>query len=171
MLIYHPAYDVNHCLYRMLRILESSTHEEFSWELLRLLDFYTLFPHLLKAINPLPTSLRPFKKVIKEIHDSYEALPNAKRILFDLEGIQNAAILNLMAKDMIDIELFHKKTVRRTETPIPKTLKEAVENDALVNEVWFKFVVNELPLVTFFGDNGLKARNGLMEFRYDSSTE
>ena len=32
MLVYHPVYDVNHCLYRMLLVLEASAHEEFEWD-------------------------------------------------------------------------------------------------------------------------------------------
>jgi len=103
MLIYHPVYDVNHCLYRMLLILENSTQDDFDWDTLKLLDFYTLFPQLLKNIKPMPVSLRAFSKVIKQIPDAYEALPNAKRILFDLGNLQNTAMMNLLAKEFVDV--------------------------------------------------------------------
>ena len=167
MLIYHPAYDINHCLYRMLLIIESSIHEEFNWDLFRLMDFYMLFPHVMKEISPFPISLRSFKKIIHAIPDSYENMPNTKRILFDLESIQNAAILNLIAKDLLNVDLFRKKIVKRTKIHIPETLKSTIDSDVIIGQEWFRFIVNELPLVDFFGNNGLKSRNKLMEFRYD----
>ena len=99
MLVYHPIYDVNHCLYRMLLVLEASVHAEFQWDMFKLLNFYLLFPHLLKDIKPLPAELRSYKKIIEIIPDSYEEVPNAKRTLFDLNSLQNTAAMNLLAKN------------------------------------------------------------------------
>ena len=167
MLIYHPVYDVNHCLYRFLLILENSTHEDFDWDAIKLLDFYLLFPHMLKAIKPMPASLRAFSKVIKQIPDAYEALPNAKRVLFDLGNLQNTAMMNLMAKELVDTELFHRKVIKRSEKELPEKLKGGVKENPVVSEEWFRLIVNELPLAPFGGQSGLKKRSGLLEFRYD----
>lgn len=122
MLIYHPANDINHCLYRMLLILETTTARELNWNLFKLMDFYILFPHLLKSIAPLPLSLKSYKESLREIPSPFEALPNSKRVLFDLEGIQNTSILNLLAKDLVDLELFRENLVKRTQKEIPLNL-------------------------------------------------
>jgi len=167
MLIYHPAYDVNHCLYRFLLVLENSTQQEFEWDVLKLIDFYLVFPHMLKSIQPLPASLRSFRRVIKEIPDSYEALPNAKRVVFDLENMQNTAMMNLVAKEFIDNDLFHKKIIRRSKKGLPKKLMSSITENSVVSKEWFRLIANELPLVPFTGPNGLKKRSGLLEFRYD----
>jgi len=167
MLIYHPVYDVNHCLYRMLLILENSTQDEFDWDTLKLLDFYTLFPQLLKSIKPMPVSLCAFSKVIKQIPDAYEALPNAKRVLFDLGNLQNTAMMNLLAKEFVDVELYHKKVIKRSAKELPSMLEEELKGDSVISEEWFRFVVNELPLTSFMGKDGLKKRSGMMEFKYD----
>jgi len=167
MLIYHPVYDVNHCLYRFLLILENSIHKEFDWDTLKLLDFYLLFPHMLKGIKPMPASLRSFSTIIKQIPDAYEAIPNAKRVLFDLGNLQTTAMMNLMAKELVDTELFHRKIIKRSAKELPKKLEGGITESPIVAEEWFRFIANELPLTFFGGQNGLKKRSGLLEFRYD----
>ncbi|MFM9745688.1 ABC-three component system middle component 5, partial [Streptomyces brasiliscabiei] len=54
MLMYHPAQDVNHCVFRLLLILEHTEHEKLNTDVYRLIDFYTLFPSLLKLLKTLP---------------------------------------------------------------------------------------------------------------------
>lgn len=168
MIIYHPAYDVNHCLYRILLGLETSVHKEFDWSLFRLMDFYVLFPHLLKEIKPFPVALQPFKKIVKSIPDSYENLPNTKRILFELEAIQNSAVQNLMAKGLVSVSKFEKQIIARTTEGLPESLSEKLSSDSRVDEEWYRLVVNELPLSEFEGKKGLKARSKLMEYKYDA---
>ncbi len=167
MLIYHPAQDVSHCIYRLLLICEKSVHEEFDIGLLRILDFYTLFPHLLKTIKPLPAELAVFKKAIKSIHEPYETVRNSKRIMFELESLQTIAIQHLIAKNLLDLAAFNTNIIKRTKEPLPLALEKALLNEDVVNEEWFRLIVNELPQITFKGRKGFKSRSGLMEFRYD----
>lgn len=167
MLIYHPIHDINHCIYRVLRFLEVSEHTSFPWEQLRLLDFYSLFPHLLKNITPFPQNLRAYKKIVARIPDAYEAMTNDKRIFHEMMPIQNTAIHNLIARDLIDSEHYAGHIVSRTETQLPGLLSEKIKIDPIGNEDWYLFLVNELPLVDFDGKKGLKSRTDLMEFRYD----
>lgn len=167
MLIYHPAYDVNHCLYRFLLILESSTQDKFDWEAMKLLDFFLLFPHLLKQITPMPASLRSFKAVIKQLPDAYEVMPNPKRVLFDLAALQNTAMMNLVAKGLIDTESFHKKVIKRSSKELPPALNAQITENPIRSEEWFRLIVNELPQIEYNGPNGLKKRSGLLEFKYD----
>jgi len=167
MLIYHPVHDVNHCVYRILLILESSQHKEIDLELFRHIDFYLLFPHLIKEIKPFPIELRSFKKIVTIIPEPYELINNVKRTMYELEAIQTTAIQNLMAKNIIEIDSYKNKNLKRTEEQLPEAIYEKIMNDGVVNEEWFRMLVNELPTVNFLGKKGLKARSGLMEFRYD----
>ncbi len=168
MLIYHPIHDINHCIYRVLLITESSINEEFGWDVFRITDFYILFPAMLKTISPLPASFRPFKNILKDIPDAYELMPNSKRVIFELEEIQLTAMQNLVAKGLIDPERFKVGVVKRTEVEVPIKIASAIEEDQRTMQEWFRFAINELPLVNLFGRKGLKARSKLMEFRYDS---
>ena len=151
----------------MLLITKSSTNEEFAWDVFRLIDFYILFPAMLNTISPFPASLRPYKKILKDIPDAYELIPNSKRVIFELEEIQITAMQNLVAKGLIDPERFKDGVVTRTELEVPIKIVSAIEEDQRTSQEWFRFAVNELPLVDFLGRKGLKARSQLMEFRYD----
>ena len=131
MLIYHPIHDVNHCAYRLLLILESTTHSDLGLELFRLIDFYLIFPHLLKEIRPFPASLASFRKVINRIPEPYEVIGNVNRIIFDLEAIQTTAIQNLMAKNIIDIDFYRRKVLKRTEVPIPESIHKTILNGVM----------------------------------------
>ncbi|MFK5915541.1 MAG: hypothetical protein QM484_14335 [Woeseiaceae bacterium] len=167
MLIYHPIHDVNHCVYRMLMILESSVHEELELELYRLQDFYFIFPHLLNNIKPLPSELSAYKKIIKRIPEPFELIKNTKRIMYDLESLQIVAIHNLLAKDILDMDAFKNKRLKRTQAVLPEKLLVAFAEDTVLSEDWFKMIVNDFPNINFGGKNGLKKRTGLMEYRYD----
>lgn len=168
MLIYHPVYDINHSIYRMLLLLETSVHRSFAWEQLKLLDFYLLFPHLLKDIKPLPASLSVYRKLINAIPHPYELVPNKKRALYEVGNLQNTAVHNLMAKELIDVASFQSFQVQRTQRALPVEIKKFIDADEVQKEDWFKIVVNELPNIAFQGKEGLKSRSGLMEYRYDT---
>lgn len=170
MLIYHPAQDANHCVFRTLLLLEHTVHEDIALELYRLLDFYILFPHLLKLINPLPTELRGYKRFLSNIPEPFESMRNTKRIMYELESLQTVALHNLLAKQIIDVTSFKVKRLKRTDEPLPSDLNSAIQSSDMVQKEWFRMVVNELPLVNFGGGKGLKKRTGLMEFRYDMGT-
>ncbi|MBK9131329.1 MAG: hypothetical protein IPM20_06780 [Gammaproteobacteria bacterium] len=131
------------------------------------MDFYSVFPHLLSDISPFPRELIAYKKILSKIPSAYEAIPNDKRIFHEMMPIQNTALHNLIAKNLINPEKFKVGLVSRTDEAIPDRLARAIHDDAVVYEEWFQFLVNELPLVSFEGKNGLKSRSDLMEYRYD----
>lgn len=169
--MYHPAQDVNHSVFRALLILEHTVHKDIGLEVYRLLDFYILFPHMLKHIHPFPISLRSFKSSLSEISEPFEVMRNTKRILYELESLQNVALHNLLAKQLIDIGNFKSGYLRRTSESIPLELIGAIHSYEQANKDWFRMIVDEFPRVDFGGKNGFKKRTGLMEFRYDMVAE
>ncbi len=167
MLIYHPVYDLNHSLFRTLMILEASENDEIQLDLFRIIDFYTVFPHLIKKIKPFPMELNKYKKVLKGIPEPYERIINIKRIVFELEAVQTTALQNLLAKGFIDLEAFKEKKIRRSDAELPSDLAQEVNENEVTKAEWFHMLVNKLSNVEMKGKTGLKSRTGLMEFRYD----
>ena len=51
MLVYHPIYDSYHCIFRILCILHDIQQVDIEVDLIRILDFYVLFPSRLKNIK------------------------------------------------------------------------------------------------------------------------
>lgn len=167
MLIYHPAQDINHCVYRLLSIMENTAHQKIKLDTYRLIDFYTLFPYLVSLIKPLPKPLDKHRSKFSDVSEPFEALKNTRRILFELENLQTVAIQNLLAKNILDKEYFDKGFIKRTELSLPSPLEEELTNSTLAQEDWFRALIDDLPNVKFGGKTGLKARTGLMEYRYD----
>ncbi len=171
MLMYHPVQDANHCVFRTLLLLENTVHEFIDIELYRLLDFYIVFPHMLKHIKPLPAELNAYRRVLSKIPDPFESMQNTKRILYELESLQTVALHNLLAKQLIDIDSYKVKQLKRSIEPIPQDLSDVLHSSEVSQNEWFRMIVNELPLINFGGKNGLKKRTGLMEFRYDTELQ
>ena len=167
MLIYHQAQDINHCVYRLLLILENSNQEQLSIEVYRLIDFYTLFPFLLKQIKPLPNSLRRLRNTFNDIEEPFESLKNTKRILHELERLQTITIQNLLAKNLLDKKAFEQGFLKRTEKGLSEKLDQELSSSRLSANEWFKVLVEDFPNAKFLGRGGLKARTGMMEYRYD----
>ncbi|WP_438578500.1 ABC-three component system middle component 5 [Aeromonas sobria] len=165
--MYHPAQDINHCVYRLLLILECSKHKYFNIDLYKLIDFYILFPHLIKLIKPLPKSISKFRKDFANIPDSYESIRNSKRIFHDLENLQSTAVKNLLAKDFLDKEAFEHGVIKRSKKLLPEHFSEKIQSARLYKQEWFRVLINEFPNSKLIGSNGLKFRTGLIEYRYD----
>lgn len=165
--MYHPAQDINHCVYRLLLILECSEHERFNIDVYRLIDFYVLFPNFLKRISPLPKNISKYRDSFKNIKDPFESLKNERRIVHELERLQSIAIKNLLAKNILDKKSFDDGVLLRTDDLLPEIFMKKMSSARIPNEDWFKVLVNEFPKANFLGRNGLKSRTGLMEYRYD----
>ncbi|MDH0747970.1 hypothetical protein N5D61_16690 [Pseudomonas sp. GD03842] len=166
MLIYHPAFDANHCVYRIVSIL-SATQKDISWPLLRILDFYYLFPGQLKKLSPWPKEIQKYKSLVKQVPDEYESITNPARVFFDLESFQKTAILELIAKGVLSKSSFDQGVMKLESESISQDYKVNLVSDPFVNSPAFKVITEALPVVQFGGMNGLKKRSGLMEYIYD----
>jgi hypothetical protein len=165
--MYHPAQDINHCVYRILLVLENTEHKSLSIDVYRLIDFYTVFPYLLRLINPLPKPINKHRKIFFNIPEPFESLKNTKRIMHELELLQTVAFQNLLAKNFLCREAFEKGIIQRSLSKLPLELSESLEVSRLAQEEWFKAIINDFPRAKFIGKSGIKARTGLMEYKYD----
>lgn len=163
MIIYHPAYDVYHCSYRILNILYSVDNNEVFKDTLKFIDFYYVYPHLLKNIQSLPRPLNFHKKKIDRIEEPFEITPNPKSLYFELTQTQESAITSLGYKSLITQE---DKKVKLNGSLLPDLLVDKFTTDEFNKTEIFDVLVKVLPKVNFNGANGFKARSGLTEFRY-----
>jgi len=167
MLMYHPAFDANHCLYRIVSILHASSDTPISWQLLRMLDFYYLFPSQLKNIKPWPSEISALKSKVMGIPDQYEDLTNPVRIFFELESFQKTATLELIAKGVLSRASFNKGIMELEPNSLPPDYIAFLNTDNFLKSHAFEVITKGLPTIKFSGSNGLKARSGLMEHIYD----
>lgn len=164
MLVYHPAYDAYHCLFRMMAIIERTGKLEI--DKLKILDFYILFPSLLSDVK-MPRQFVSFKKKAKQSYNEYHDPINSRGIFNEMRKIQDAAIKCMLATGYIDSDDLSHGYVMRTSKELPE--KIALEMDKFIDnkKPLSSFIIQNLAKFHLTGPDGLKARTQLMEHRYD----
>lgn len=162
--MYHPSYDAHHCAYRYLNLLQSLSNSQCDKTLLSFADFYYVYPHLLNEIEKLPSPLNRYKPLISKIKVPFEVTPNSKALYFELKLIQTVALANLQHRGLISIT---NNEVHLNKDSLPDSLIKMFERDSFCKSDIFKLLINEFPKVKLSGENGFKARSGLMEYKYD----
>ncbi len=166
MLLYHPAFDLNHCNFRLLQLMEALPRDTHELNKLRILDFYLLFPTLLKQVR-MPRAAVGNKSMLKKIDIPYERIDDPYRLFLKLEPLQRTALKSLATYNIIDAEYLRKDKVLRTSKQLPSVLVAAIKKSNDNRSSVLGLLTGPLFDVEFYGDQGLKARTGLMEHRYD----
>ena len=164
MLIYHPAFDAYHCVYRMTILTQ--TVKELEYSKLRILDFYLCFPAEIARIE-LPKDLQTIRSVAKEAANKFRGPVNALRTFRDLEQIHNSATRLLAASDVFDSKKYEEGIIRRTNRAVPAEFSRPAPDLSEHTGMLTHFVVPQLSSLPLRGAGGLKQRSGLMEYRYD----
>lgn len=166
MLIYHHAFDIYNCVFRMLQLLTHMKQNEVEVDRLRIWDFYLTFPNEARHIC-YPSSLSELKSIFKKKEPNpYEDLIDSKRIIERMKSYQLSALKCIASYGLIDSTLLAKNIVKRTDKEIPKELRDKFSELTIEKANVIKLIVGfwELPL---YGKFGLKERTGLIEFKYD----
>lgn len=164
MLIYHPAFDAYHCVFRMLAVTEWITELEI--DKARLLDFYILFPSTIASIR-LPSGLADARRIAKLTANVYHDPLNPATTFKEMRYIQEAAFKCIAASGLIDIKNFETGLISRTEMIIPNELKLKVDAFLMGRQAIAKIVLDGLASIPLRGIDGLKHRTKLIEHRYD----
>lgn len=164
MLIYHPAYDAYHCVFRMLLIAERLSGIEV--EKARILDFYLVFPGMVRKIR-LPDTLRELRARAKGAGNVYRDPVSSTSTFTEMRHIQEAALKSIAASGLIDLERFSAGYVARSQAPVPLSLAAKLHEFLVANSPMAEGVLDGLSQIPLLGNNGLKHRSELMEYRYD----
>lgn len=163
MLVYHPAFDIYNCAFRMLQLLSMMEETEIELDKLRIWDFYLTFPNEARQIT-FPKDLFELKKIFKNKPDNpYEDLIDPKRIAERMNPYQISALRYLASYGLVDNHLFQKNIIKRTDKELPKDLQEKLGEINTEKENIIKLVKG----FNFLALRGLKERTGLLEFKYD----
>lgn len=167
MLVYHPAFDLYNCTFRMLLILHHIKSEEVNLEKILIWDYYVTFPYKIIEIN-FTREIKPYRKFFKNIQSNpYEVVSDDKIVFSRMRNFQISALKKLASCGLIDAEALGKGIVKRTSVQIPETIVTQFENvsTSIKNVITLvESPFNELPL---YGCKGFKDRTKLIDFRYD----
>jgi hypothetical protein len=170
MLLYNPAFDIHHCIYRILTILYEVGNAEIDIERLQIIDFYMLFPEEILNIKHTIKS-QSIKKHFEKNVNIYNSTRDSNRLIFlKTMFFQNLALKYLISYGFVDSDLFKKNKIKRTTKELPlnlilsikKTLSEEPNIRIIINLIFKTFA--DIPI---YGEKGLKARTNLIEYKYD----
>lgn len=165
---YHPISDPYHCAYRILSLMGSAIDQEYELEKFRILDFYCLFPSLLLSIR----KTNEVRDALKEIDKSYlrvpyQILPDTRTLFRQVEGVHKAATAHLASRGILNMDAFKAGAIKITDAANQIAIaKQTFNNNPMKDFV--SVVSKEVNAISLHGVNGLKARTGLLEFRYDN---
>ncbi|MEX6690188.1 hypothetical protein QTN47_21945 [Danxiaibacter flavus] len=154
----------------MLSLLHYIKDEEVHFDKLKIWDFYLAFPSQVRGIA-FPSNLRKLKEnVFKYKENPYEHLSDPKRIFERMKTYQLSAAKCLASYGFIDSQSLLKNKIVKTKKEIPGELLEKLNNLTTEKSNIIKLIVNEFVDLPLYGRNGLKARTGLIDFKYDPRT-
>jgi hypothetical protein len=165
MLTYHPAHDPYHSALRMLRILAHDPVQTRTREQLQILDFYLTFPELIADIRLPPKETR-HRNAFRKRRNEYNFSGDPRMIFRQMQQLQDAALRLLISTGVI------------TETPtgysldvskLTPAMQEVLTLDHDEDHYALNYVTMTLGALPVTGKDGLKARTGLMEFKYDAA--
>jgi len=131
--------------------------------MIKFIDFYYLYPHLLKRLGSLPRPLNYKKKIIDGVDEPFEITPNPMALFYELRKTQDSVLSSLKNKSIISID---NRLVELNIDSMSERLIDSFKNDEFALGGVFKILVESFPKVNLHGPNGFKAKSGLMEFRY-----
>lgn len=167
MLVYHPAFDIYNCIFRMLQLLSYTKEEEIVFDKLRIWDFYLTFPSQVGEIT-FPANLSHLKeKIFKDKKNPYEELSDPRGIFDRMHTYQLSAVKCLASYGFVDSKQLTKRKIKKTGKQIPVELLNQLNNPSTENKNIIKLVTSDFVNLPFMGKDGLKARTGLIDFKYD----
>jgi hypothetical protein len=168
-LVFQPALDPYHAIFRLFRLFPILKGATLSRDHVRILDFYLLFPFLISSVRLLREG-QHFKKLARKYANlkPYGQQPEGPLLFARMDTMQNAALDTLAFNSFLEKEALAADRVVVVNKMLPREISQRVielnEQQADLLE-FLQSLAREYPLL---GDNGLKARTGLKEYRYDA---
>ena len=164
MLVYDPAFDAYHCIFRLLTLLERE--KEIEIDTLRILDFALCFPSVVSTFK-LPKEFSAARAAARQSFSPYREALGPSNLFLSLQQTQEGALACLVASGYISGESMYRGTAARTAISLPPELHERCALLIKREEAFFRFLKPTLLEIPLNGPQGLKARSCLMEYRYD----
>jgi hypothetical protein len=169
-LSYQAAFDPFHAMYRDLRIFDAiAPLKPLLVDHVRILDFYLLFPFKISTIR-LIQQHRKFRTLADEYASTqpYSNQPENVQVFNRMKPMQIAALETLAEKQIIDAAELKNGKVARTNLPLPVALYERVHTANATEGRLMEAIAALGSEYSLLGQNGLKDRTGLLEYRYDA---
>lgn len=168
MLLYHPATDFYHCWMRFAAVICDCGSHCVEFDRIRIIDFLLCFPLEISKCK-LPTEhSAALRKQIKQLPKSYEDPYSIRQAFAQMNKIQGQVAMDMVAKGIVQRDKYREGLLTpNAESTARELLQSAAQEWEARGEEWYKLAVSALLSIPLNGKDGIKARSGLLEFKYD----
>lgn len=168
-LSFQPAFDVLHTEFRFLRLRRLMTADvPWHYDQLRIADFYLLFFFRLEKVRLSPKH-RGLRNLARELaRQRYENQPDDHLLFNRMEQIQQAAVETLVSLGFFESTIFANEQLIETGLSEPEALSKRIEAENTCDARLMEALQSLVTEYELLGPDGIKARTGLLEFRYDA---
>lgn len=166
-LAFESAFDPFHTAFRLLRPLHMNVAEPIMIERMKILDVYMAEPRRCTEIRVPQAMKRSARQAAHCQHPTYGRRPSTNALFDRMKAIQDAAIETLVMQGLLDSDAFSKQFAKRSEFALASPIIERIERANTEQAPLMKFLYQDLNAFSLDGQNGLKDRTKLGEYRYD----
>ena len=166
MLVYHPALDPHHAAFRTLLLVHSFSGN-MEKDQFRILDFYLVFPSLLRLVRLPPKYVRQ-RNTVSGRRNPYAASGEPTGLFRNIAPMQEQGLRLLLGRGLLDRDLYVKGALSSVQHAAPERVLQLIRRRQQEKRELLEFLTGILGSLPFYGNNGLKDRTGLMEHRYDA---
>ncbi len=169
-LTYNEAFDPYHAAFRFVRLhLACDISARLPFDMLRILDFYLLFPFRLQSMKFFSDDTS-WRKVSRSYEGQapYGMMPDDNSLFARMEPFQRAAAASLVHSGYLFANAWDANEIQFTGEGLPKSVTaRCAELNARAADLVDVLcqLKSRYPLG---GRDGLKDRTGLLEYRYDT---
>lgn len=172
MITYNPAFDLYHCIFRMIHIIQRLDDNDcLEVDKIRIWDFYVLFPSKTYTImiRRNEEDLKSWRKqYINKTKNPYEYNGDNRKLFDRLRPYQMAALSFLVSYGIIDKKHFLNKEIMISNRAL---LNEFIEKTGTLSQTesnTLSFMSLFSKSMSMLGIYGLKSRTNLIESKYDA---
>ncbi|ACS78391.1 ABC-three component system middle component 5 [Maridesulfovibrio salexigens] len=166
MLVYNSAFDIYHCMFRIILLLNACPQNKIEYERARIFDYFFAFPQRAQEIK-LQRGCGFTKKTFKLETTHYQEIQDDKQIFFEMSKIFEGAVRCLAAYGEIEPTKLSVGTIVQKNNSLSEKINAHFGEIDPLRQSILELFSGPFYNLELTGANGLKARSGLMEFRYD----
>ena len=160
--LWHPFMDPYHCCFRLISSLSVIEDKAMALDRARFLDLFVLFPGLLYKLSLSQQQKISLGKIgVARTATYFATLPDLKILYRRLRSNQRAAISQMIATEVIDVDEFRDDKIKLNLEKLPSEVLTRAKARASRNIELFEFLHVDLAEYEFNGPGGLLDRAGI----------
>jgi hypothetical protein len=166
-LAFQPAFDAYHGIFRYFELLPL-VKGKFEIDKYRIFDFYMCFPEEMADFRFSPSDARLRREARLASVDRFEAKPNSILLLSRMRPVQLVALETLEREGYLAAGSLEGGMLIPTDKLPSTKLGEKIDTRRSQHAAALNVLGAISENYSLLGLNGIKARSGLMEYRYDA---